>query len=296
MLSSQEQQWLLARRVTRLTDKKEVQIYPMGAERFLSAVLAGRKPNRYDLRTHITDKRVLVIPGFANSGFLLAQAGSKSVAVYDRDPVTIAWVKAFKCYYHYRESDHYPSIGMLLDALLCWYPPVLHLPNRWFSPRLHWLLNPQGLRRAYIFYMLSLVQTALRMGIKQTYEFEYDLQFHVGSSDSIVKASQKSCYDVAFVPYLLGVKNGVETEQGIVTFMRQLMQAVPDGSIVVNPTRNTKEFYLWGKRYFTTTSHPSLQSIPELKPYCVADDPHWFGTQGLAVFHSIYQTKIDQLE
>lgn len=41
ILSKQEKTWILDRRITRLSDNKEVQIYPMGAERYLSSALAG---------------------------------------------------------------------------------------------------------------------------------------------------------------------------------------------------------------------------------------------------------------
>ena len=104
ILSNKDKKWILERRVTRLYDHKEVQIYPMGAERHLSSVLFENKKGRYHVRTDIEGKNVLVIPGYGNSSFLFAQAGATSVTVYDKDPVTIAWIKAFKKYYHYREQ------------------------------------------------------------------------------------------------------------------------------------------------------------------------------------------------
>ena len=104
-LSTQEKNWILEQRVTRLSDQKETLIYPMGAERYLSAVLSGRQKNRYQILANIKDKDVLVIPGYGNSAFLFAQFGAKSVTVYDKDPVTIAWIKAFKAFFHYRGTD-----------------------------------------------------------------------------------------------------------------------------------------------------------------------------------------------
>ncbi len=104
ILSKQEKKWISERRVTRLSDNKEVQIYPMGAERYLSSILFENKKGRYNIKADIEGKDVLVIPGYGNSGLLFAHAGAKSVTVYDKDPVTIAWVKAFKKYYHYREQ------------------------------------------------------------------------------------------------------------------------------------------------------------------------------------------------
>jgi hypothetical protein len=283
MLSSQERQWLLDKRVYRATDNKEVQIYPMGAERYLSAVLKGQRARRYDIKAHVIDQTILVIPGFGTSAFLFAEAGAKSVTVYDKDPVTLAWMKAFKLYYHYREACHYPSIGEVLDALMCWYPPILTLPTGKTANRLCWLFNPQWLRRTYIFYMIGLVQQALCASVKKTYELSASIEFHVGTVDDVLKTTTQT-YDAAFVPYLLGVKNGIEAEADIVAFIKQLMVAVPQGPIFVNPSRNTKEFYVAGKHYFVTTPYRLIQAIPGLKPYFFVDDPRWFGTQGLAIF------------
>src|SRR5580704_523236 len=100
ILSQQEKKWILERRITRLSDNKEVQIYPMGAERYLSSVLFNLKnavesatsgyctdslrdcddstaffrfknqKNDYAISTDIEGKDVLVIPGYGNSGFL----------------------------------------------------------------------------------------------------------------------------------------------------------------------------------------------------------------------------------
>lgn len=279
MLSPQERQWLLDKRVYRATDNKEVQIYPMGAERYLSAVLQGRRARRYDIKKHIVNQTILVIPGFGTSAFLFAEAGAKSVTVYDKDPVTLAWMKAFKLYYHYREAPHYPSIGEVLDALMRWYPPLLTLPTGNIANRLCWLFNPQWLRRTYIFYMIGLVQKALRAKVQRTCELRAEIEFHVGTVTDLTHT-----YDAAFVPYLLGVKNGIEAEADIVAFLKKLMTVVPQGAIFVNPSRNTKEFYVTGKRYFVTTPYRLIQAIPGLQPYLFANDPRWFGTQGLAVF------------
>ena len=50
VLSKQEKKWISERRITRLTDNKEVQIYPMGAERFLASVLFKNKKNNYNIK------------------------------------------------------------------------------------------------------------------------------------------------------------------------------------------------------------------------------------------------------
>lgn len=288
VLSKQETKWILDQRVTRVSDNQEVLIYPMGAERYLSLVLSGEKKGRYNIRADIEGKNVLVIPGYGNSAFLFAQAGAKSVTVYDKDPVTIAWIKAFKKYYHYREYNSqgqpYPSIGELLEALTCWYPPLIKLPYGMLKNTLCWTLKPKSLRRTYIYYMLSLVRHAIQSKGEEDFELDKNIKFHAGEAHQLIKQKEKQVFDTAFVPYLLGVQNGIENEQDIVDFMSQLIKVVPDGHILVSPARDTKEFHFIGPRYFVTTGYPNIQAIPGLKPYAIGGDNDWFKTQGLAVF------------
>ncbi len=125
----------------------------MGAERYLASVLIQPQQNKYSILNHIQDKKVLVIPGHGNNAFLFAQVGAKSVTVYDKDPVTIAWIKSFKQYYHYKESMG-PSIGELLTALTAWYPPLITLPTGKYKNKYTGSPNP-------IFYDESIFITYL---------------------------------------------------------------------------------------------------------------------------------------
>lgn len=287
-LSAQEKQWILNKHIKRLTDNEETLIYPMGAERYLSLVLSGNTKGRYPIKEDITNKDVIVIPGYGTSSFLFAQAGARSVTVYDKDPVTIAWMKAFKKYYNYREYSKtafaYPSIGELIDALTLWYPPLLPLPQSSILKRLFWLLNPKSLRRAYIFYMIELVQNAINSKTTANFEYQKNIVFNTGEAAHIVKDHKHSHFDTIFVPYLLGVSNGIEQPQAIVAFIKQLLNLVPNGKIIVTPSRSNKEFHILGQNYFDTTGYPSLISIPELDFYLIFEDKYWFKTQGLAVF------------
>ena len=96
--------------------------------------------------------------------------------------------------------------------------------------------------------------------------------------------NEKPVFDTIFVPYLLGVQKGIEEEKEIAHFIEQLMEFVPDGRILVNPSRNTKEFHITGKQYFVTTGYSNIQAIPELSAYFIKEVKYWFRTQGLAVF------------
>ncbi|WP_298622139.1 ABC transporter permease [uncultured Legionella sp.] len=287
ILSKQEKNWILEQRVTRLSDQQEVLIYPMGAERYLSLALSGIKKDRYNIKADIEGKSVLVIPGYGNSCFLFAQSGAKSITVYDKDPVTIAWVKAFKKYYHYREYSEkgtpYPSIGELLTALTRWYPPRLTLPSGKFINTVYWLLTPKSLRRKYIYYMLHLVQQAIQNKEQDIFELEHNIQFHAGELKHLL-SNKNNSFDTAFVPYLLGVTNGIEKKEEIVQFIKQIIQLVPEGILIVSPSQNKKEFYLLGQSYFVTTGYPNIASLPGLESLVIKEDKEWFKTQGLTAF------------
>jgi hypothetical protein len=62
-LSNQEISWLLENRITRISDKKEILIYPMGAERYLSLVLSGKIKGRYNIANDIINKNILMSIG-----------------------------------------------------------------------------------------------------------------------------------------------------------------------------------------------------------------------------------------
>ena len=293
-LSKQEVNWIKEQRITRLTDDKEVLIYPMGAERYLSSVLLGAKPSLFNIKAEIQNKNVLVIPGYGNSSFIFAEAGANSITVYDKDPVTIAWMKAFKKYYHYREYNSrdqlYPSVGELLTALTCWYPPLLTLPSGRLKQLLFWILYPKSLRRVYIYYMLKLVQQAIQTKVKEDFELDRNIEFYTGEIHHLIESKKKQKFDTAYVPYLLGVTNGIERAKDIVDFIKQLSTLVPKGTIFVTPSQNTKEFYVLGQSYFTTTEYATIDQIPGLKPYLKAVDKFWFKTQGIGLFGSPNET------
>lgn len=283
MLNKQEKQWILEQRLLRLTDNKECLVYPMGAERYLSSVLSGQKTSPYNIKEDIVGKDVLLVPGYGNTCFLFAEAGAKSITVYDKDPVTIAWLKAFKLYYNYREKNHYPSIGDILAALTRWYPPIVKLPSGKFRNILMYAFDPQSLRRCYFFYMISLVRHAIESKVRGDFALAHDIEFHAGEVSIAFKNKINPVFDTAYVPYLLGVLNGIEKEDEIVAFIHQLTQLVPKGRILISPSRNTKEFYVLGKRYFVTTAYSSIEEVPELAKYVIDNDVNWYKTQGLAV-------------
>ncbi len=284
LVSQSERDWVLNRQVLRLTDNKEVQIYPMGAERFLSSCLKQQQLKFYPIQEAIRGKNILTIPAHGNSSFLFAQAGARSIHAYDQDPVTIAWMKVFKKYYHFREAKNLPSIGELLDALTQWYPPRLRLAQ---GNHLNWIkhaLCPNALRRTYVHYLVHLAQTALKDKDSADYELEADLTFHTGSLQEIIHSGKE--YDTAFIPYLLGVKNGIEQQSDVIDFIYNLIKQIPCGVILVTPSQTTRDFYLFGKRYLETLHGHNLSELKAIKKFLLQNDDRWFRAQGLAVFTS----------
>lgn len=288
-LSDQEITWLLERRIHRLSDNKEVQIYPMGAERYLASILSNHTHAAYPIKQDIEGKQVLLIPGYGNSAFLFAEAGAASVSVYDKDPVTLAWNKAFKRFYHFKgcsdSHQSYPSIGALLNALTRWYPPLITLPLKKNINKLHWIISPNTLRKTYLYYMITLIQKALKENVQHHYELNKDISFHTGTVDDMICNSKKP-FDTAFVPYLLGVKNGIESEYDIVDFIKKILPLMPQGHLIISPSQHIKEYKIAGKSYFNTGGHARIADIPNIKPYLIKEDPFWFRAQGLVVLSS----------
>lgn len=168
--------------------------------------------------------------------------------------MTIAWVKAFKKYYHYREYNNsgkpYPSIGELLTALTKWYPPLLKLPSGVIKNSVFWIVNPKLLRKSYIYYMLKLTRQAVQLRVQNEFEFDHHIEFYAGELKHLIKNHPSKTFDTVFVPYLLGVQNGIEKEKDIVSFIKQLIELVPYGHILVTPSKALKNSIWLGKVTF----------------------------------------------
>src|SRR5690606_33218064 len=110
------------------------------------------------------------------------------------------------------------------------------------------------------------------------------IQFYTGELKHLQDKNNNPEFDTAFVPYLLGVTNGIEKKEDIVQFIKQIIQLVPNGVLIVTPSQNKKEFFILGQSYFITTGYPSLASLPGLESLASQEDNEWFKTQGLTVF------------
>jgi hypothetical protein len=131
--------------------------------------------------------------------------------------------------------------------------------------------------------MLLLVRQAIENDPKENFELDKNIVFYCGEIQQLLREHKNKFFDTVFVPYLLGVENGIEARQDIIHFVEQLIQVVPHGYILITPSRSNKEFRITGKRFFVTTGYASIQAIPELQKYIVREDPHWLETQGLVI-------------
>ncbi|OGV28318.1 MAG: hypothetical protein A3F18_03205 [Legionellales bacterium RIFCSPHIGHO2_12_FULL_37_14] len=279
-LTEEEINWIQQGRLTRLTDNEPALIAPMGAERYLALQLFEDHAKRFALRKTIAGKNLVIVPGYANNAFLFAQAGAKSVTVYDKDPVTIAFIKAIKNYYYFQEAKK-PNIGELVSALTDWYPPLLAAPKSKINNLPSLLFYPIGLRKKYFIYLLSLLKKAVLTKSPSQYMLNQDITCFKGEALKLLKANI-NC-DVLYIPYLLGVKHGIEAEGEIVKFITKFLHLNPKSQIIITPIKKAKEFGLVGKRYFNALPYNSLSQIPALKSYLQYEDNAWFGSQGLCV-------------
>ncbi len=306
-LSEQEKKWLTSKRYKRLTDGQPILISPMGSERFLYSVLCGAdqkisllnkfvyswlfglNKKRFNLKSYIIDKNVLVIPGYANNSFILAHSDAKSVTVFDKDPITIAWLKAIKKYYNYSQSFNssatsYPSIGDILNALTAWYPPLIKLPKGNLLNLLLFFIYPNELRHRYLNYMVQLIADALQKNISDGFELDKKISFFVGDDSRLNDININSDIDTVYIPYLLGVENGISNKKNIINFIESIFAKFPNCNIFITPSRGIKQFSLVGHKYLVADNIKSLKDIDELKKYFIGEDNQWLRTQGLMRF------------
>jgi hypothetical protein len=246
-LTEEEKSWILKRNLTRM-DGEDVILRPWGAEQARRRSLFEDSPS--SIREYFNGKDVLVIPGYANNGFLLAeQGGASSVTVYDKDPVTIAWLKAIKQYYHW-PLDNGRSIG---EAFV------------------------QGANVSKDYFILA-IQKAVQGADPERFAWDKSIEFYVGDVDRVLKDQNGRAFDTVFVPYLLGVNRGVENEADITYFVEQLIKIAPAGKMLVTPSGDRPYVYSYVPRGFF------IKDLPVLSRYFVGGAHQWHGSFGMAVF------------
>lgn len=207
-LTVTERVWIRSRELKR-KDGGAVLIAPMGSEIDLverldlsGGGLSFRGP-LYDVISAVKDKDVWVIPGFSSNGFLMANAGARSVTVFDNDPVTIAWLKAVYKYFRYIPDGKKGSIGEIF----------MHKPDMILEYGSD-LTRGQSIEE----YLISMIREAERKDDKgelsgRDLAFEKTMEFKVRDIKTLVAGSERT--DVIFCPWLLGLENGIKEPEEI---------------------------------------------------------------------------------
>ena len=199
----------------------------------------------------------MVIPGHANNGFLLAEAEAESVVVYDKDPKTIAWIKAIKKYYNYRVGRS----GSLGNLFIHGFSSSAYFGAYW--------------------KLMDAIRDAVRSD-PQGLEWDKNIQFYVGDIDRAVQEQAGQAFDVVFTPFLLGVENGIGSDKEIAAFVERLRLIAPRGHLLVTPSRRIADGS--GEIYFKFSENAFIGNIPGLVRYFAGENKQGAWGHGLAVF------------
>lgn len=120
--------------------------------------------------------------------------------------------------------------------------------------------------------------------ISDRYELDKDIQFFVGDDIKLQENSINKNFDTIYIPYLLGIENGVSEKRSIINFIEAMFKVSPNSNVFVTPSRSIKQFNLVGHKYLLTNNSESLVDITGLEKYFHTEDKQWMRTQGFVWF------------
>lgn len=162
--------------------------------------------------SHIRGQKVVIIPAYGPMPFLFSMLGAQEVIGFDADPITCTWQQAITDYF----DD--PLVGHNFIAGLQGLASELGLPD-----------------------IIALVRNNVQSG-KSTCCME-NIQFRQGilgsktQNNNLSILEQLRTRDIVpsfiYVPFLLGVKNGVETDEEVTKALEELWLMGKDGTVVM---------------------------------------------------------------
>jgi hypothetical protein len=176
---------------------------------------------------HIKNKRVLVVPAYATNPYLFKLIGAKEVVGADADPVTIDWQKAIQ--EHFYTND----IGEVLMATGN-YPDMVTADGIFKEKR------GTISKSNYQDYIANKVRKAVMDGVdKHPIEGVRFIQGSLATKEDISTRlvdtldEEDKNFDFIYVPFLLGVRSGIDSRQGISDAYNDLWELGHDGSMVM---------------------------------------------------------------
>ncbi len=227
-LSAQERHEVISNKQLR-KDGEPVLFFPNGMEKvFISALRRSQFP------VAVKDKDILVVPGFGMYGFALALFHAKSIVVVEKDPTTIAWLKAVRRYFGYRRETSRVTVGEIAIS-----DDETSLKEK---------LPPGESRQQALFKSL---EEAIKGNAPMSEAFQKaPIYFQVSDIENLSSQAQhQGRYDTVIVPMLLGVEHGVESSHEAFQIVRNLLSVLkPGGKIMILPVRNPKGAFLIQER------------------------------------------------
>lgn len=199
----------------------------------------------------IKNRNCLVVPSYATNAFMLKDAGAAKVVGVDADNVTIAWMKAINNYYDY---DNLGETFLENEA-------PFDIDDKRKNADLN--IKKNGFHDIEQFMAFKLKE-AIRTQQPQQ-QSSSDIEFvtaNLGTQNeevSILKKLEKykNSFDFIYVPFLLGIKNGVEKVQEIQQSYEDLWElASKDAIIAITPFADTS--------YDFTRGFSNLDDLEEL--------------------------------
>lgn len=206
-----------------------------GHEKYLS--LFFRREHIYDrscyrselspelLNNYIKGKRVLVVSGYGPNAFLFKMLGAKEVVGVDADPISIAWLKAIAKYFH---ND---NIGNIILS-------TAEYPNSTASSEISRIYK--DLEESIVLATQQKVRTGSAgdpiEGVSFTRAFLGVPEDNKECPSIRAALAGKGEFDFIYVPYLLGIENGISDRAAIVkAFMDFWSLAKPGARIMITP-------------------------------------------------------------
>lgn len=186
-------------------------------------------------KENIENKRVLVVPSYGENAFIFSFLGAKEVVGVDADKRTVDWLNLLQQYYG---NQH---LGEILLSQVS-YPD--------YTARMR-LIDQKIIQFVKYYRGQPLVETLYSVVKHNEIPKPLaNLSFHHASLGSmagntniseIVGDSSKG-FDFIYLPYILGIDNGIETVEEINEAYEQIYQLTnPDAKVMIAPFAGTKD-------------------------------------------------------
>lgn len=228
-------------------DRGPIILAPFGLEWAVSSFfreayhLPFMNPIAHEIKEkYIKGKRVLVVPAYSTNPYILKAVGAREVVGLDADEATVEWQRAIQQYFGQDEiGQDYLALANYPDNKASHRLDEKY--KKYLEPH-HGINFEKGFRDKIQTVISQNKPTSPLQGVRF---IQAGLGVSKGSKIpdvlSVIPEAKRN-FDFLFVPYLLGVKNGIESEQEVRKTLDELWELGHDGSaVMITPFSNTEE-------------------------------------------------------